>query len=115
MTTKTNQKPPPQKVTPISAAIKNRQEPAIPLPKPPRTKKTYIAAPLPIEGYVRKPSFLAALGISSTSFENGIKAGTIPAGILLTPRCRVWDVVVIRAYLASLKATNTNGVKADGL
>jgi len=92
-----------QKITPISAAIKNRQEPASPLPKPPRNKKTYVPAPLPLEGYVRKPSFLAALGVSSTSFENGIKAGKIPAGILLSPRCRVWDVAEIRAYLASLK------------
>ena len=28
----------------------------------PRTKKTYIAAPLPAEGYCRKPSILAVLG-----------------------------------------------------
>jgi len=47
MPSKTTQQTPPQKVTPISAAIKNRQKPASPLPKPPRIKKTYIAAPLP--------------------------------------------------------------------
>lgn len=62
-------------------------------------KKTYKPYPLPAEGYVRKPSILAVLGISSTSFDNGIKDGRFPAGKLLTPRCRVWPVAEIRALL----------------
>ncbi|MDP3875427.1 MAG: hypothetical protein Q8Q50_00440 [Methylobacter sp.] len=69
----------------------------------PRTKKTYIAAPLPAEGYCRKPSILAILGISSTSFDNGIKDGRFPPGKLLTPRCRVWPVSEIRALLDSIE------------
>ncbi|MDO9047319.1 MAG: hypothetical protein Q7U66_06220 [Methylobacter sp.] len=70
--------------------------------QPPRKKVTYIAAPLPTEGYCRKPSILAALGISSTSFDNGVKDGRFPAGKLLTPRCRVWSVTEIRALLAAI-------------
>lgn len=68
-----------------------------------RNKVTYIAAPLPSEGFVRMPSVLAVLGISRTSFINGIKAGKYPAGKLLSPKCRVWPVTEIRALLASIE------------
>jgi len=71
-------------------------------PQKPRNKITYIPAPLPAEGYVRLPSVLAVLGISRTSFHNGIKAKIYPAGKLLSPRCRVWEVSVIRSLLASI-------------
>jgi predicted DNA-binding transcriptional regulator AlpA len=67
--------------------------------KKPRNKITYINAPLPAEGYVRLPSVLAVLGISRTSFHNGIKAKIYPAGKLLTPRCRVWEVSTIRSLI----------------
>lgn len=66
-----------------------------------RRKITYVPAPLPAEGYVRLLSILAVLGISKTSFLNGVKAGKYPAGKLLTPRCRVWPVAEIRALLDS--------------
>ena len=105
MTTKTTQQTPSLKVTPISAAIKNVLEPANPLsnllPKP-RNKVTYIPAPLPPEGVVRLPSIMAFLNISKTGFLNGVKEGRFPAGRLLTPRCRVWDVASIRALVAEL-------------
>jgi prophage regulatory protein len=68
-----------------------------------RNKVTYIPAPLPSEGFVRMPSILAVLGISRTSFINGIKAGKYPAGKLLSPNCRVWPVTEIRDLLASLE------------
>jgi prophage regulatory protein len=68
-----------------------------------RNKITYTPAPLPAEGYVRKPSVLAVLGISSTGFNNGVKAGIYPPGKLLSPRCRVWSVDEIRALLASIE------------
>jgi prophage regulatory protein len=69
----------------------------------PRQKITYVPTPLPSEGYVREPSVLGVLGISKTSFHNGIKAGKYPAGKLLTPRCRVWSVGEIRDLLASIE------------
>jgi prophage regulatory protein len=69
----------------------------------PRKKITYTPSPLPQEGYCRLPSVIAVLGISKTSFIDGIKAGKYPAGKLLSPRCRVWDVSTIRALLASIK------------
>jgi len=69
----------------------------------PRKKITFIPGPLPAEGYVRKPSVLAVLGISNTSYNNGVKAGKYPAGKLLSPRCRVYNVVEIRALLASVE------------
>lgn len=68
----------------------------------PRKKITYIPAPLPDDGFVRLPSILAVLGISKTSFLDGIKAGKYPAGKLLSPRCRVWSVKEIRALLSQL-------------
>lgn len=69
----------------------------------PRNKVTYIPKPLPAEGYIRQPSFLNALGISRTSLRNGIKAGKIPPGKLLSPRCRVWNVNEVREYLTSIE------------
>ena len=107
MTTKNTQQAPRHKIKPISAAIKNELEPAspsVPLPKP-RKKTTYIPIPLPAEGYVRRPSVLAVLGISNSAYNNGVKAGIYPAGKLLSPRCRVYSVVEIRALLASLEAS----------
>ncbi len=99
MTTKSTQQAPRHKIKPISAAIKNGQKPANPLPKP-RNKVTYIPAPLSLDGVVRLPSILAFLNISKTSFLNGVKDGRFPAGRLLTPRCRVWDAASIRALVA---------------
>ena len=71
-------------------------------PKP-RNRITYTRAPLPAEGLVRLPSVLACLGISKNSFLAGVKNGIYPSGRLLTPRCRVWHVNDIRAFLASLE------------
>jgi prophage regulatory protein len=69
----------------------------------PRNKITYVPTSLPPEGVVRLCTVLAVLGISKTSFLNGIKEGKYPAGKLLSPRCRVWPVSEIRALLASLE------------
>ncbi|MBL1263882.1 helix-turn-helix transcriptional regulator [Candidatus Methylomicrobium oryzae] len=70
----------------------------------PRNKITYTPAPLPEEGFVRLPSVLAVLGISKTTFLDGVKSGKYPEGKLLSPRCRVYPVSEIRALLASLEA-----------
>jgi prophage regulatory protein len=67
----------------------------------PRNKITYTPTPLPNEGFARLPSVLAVLGISKTSFLDGIKAGKYPEGELLSPRCRVWRVEKIRALINS--------------
>ncbi|QWF69656.1 AlpA family phage regulatory protein [Methylomonas paludis] len=64
-----------------------------------RTKITYAAYPLPTEGFVRLPSVLAVLGVSKSSFLNGVKSGLYPAGKLLSSRCRVWSAAEIRALL----------------
>jgi len=71
--------------------------------KKPRTKLTYTSKPLPTEGVIRLPSIISALGISKTSFLDGVKANKYPAGILLSPRCRVWPVAQIRALLTELE------------
>ncbi|WP_019864789.1 helix-turn-helix transcriptional regulator [Methylovulum miyakonense] len=119
MPTKTNQQTPPHKIKPISAAIHHGQEATSPTIKPisaavhhgqeaasptpkPRNKVTYVPSPLPPEGVARLPSILAFLNISKTSFLNGVKEGRYPAGKLLSPRCRVWDVSDIRALVAKL-------------
>lgn len=69
----------------------------------PSNKITYVPAPLPPEGFVRLPSVLAVLGISKTTFLEGVKSGKYPEGKLLSPRCRVYPVSSIRALLASLE------------
>jgi prophage regulatory protein len=68
-----------------------------------RNKITYTPSPLPAEGYVRLPSVLAVLGISKTSFNNGVKTGKYPSGKLISPRCRVWEVSSIRGLLTSIE------------
>lgn len=72
--------------------------------KKPRNKVTYLAAPLPSEGVVRLPSLLAVSGMSKTRLYDGIKAGEIPPGKLLSPRLRVWPVADIREWLESIGA-----------
>jgi prophage regulatory protein len=69
----------------------------------PRNKITYVPTSLPPEGVVRLCTVLSVLGISKTSFLNGVKEDKYPAGKLLSPRCRVWPVSEIRALLASLE------------
>jgi prophage regulatory protein len=64
-----------------------------------RNKITYTPAPLPAEGFVRLPSVLGVLGVSKSTFLNGVKEGKYPAGTLLSSRCRVWPVADIRALL----------------
>lgn len=81
-------------VTPTKAPEKQKQ----------RNKITYVPGRLPVEGVVRLPSVLGVLGISKTSFLDGVRVGKYPAGKLLSPRCRVWSVIEIRALLASLEA-----------
>lgn len=68
-----------------------------------RQKITYTPAPLPDEGFVRLPSILAVLGISKTSFLDGVKTGKYPPGKLLSPRCRVWAASSIRELLTSIE------------
>jgi predicted DNA-binding transcriptional regulator AlpA len=69
----------------------------------PRKKITYTPCPLPDQGFVRLPSVLAVLGISKTSFLDGIKSGKYPPGKLLSPRCRVWAASSIRELLTSIE------------
>ena len=68
-----------------------------------RSKITYTPAPLPAEGFARLPSVLQALGISKTSFLDGVKSGKYPSGKLLSPRCRVWPVADIRNLIEEIE------------
>jgi prophage regulatory protein len=69
-----------------------------------KRKITYLPAPLPAEGVVRLPSFLAVLGISKCAFKRGVRQGIIPPGKLLSPRIRVWHVREIREFLTTLES-----------
>lgn len=67
-----------------------------------RRKITYVPSnELPKEGYVRKPTVLKLIGVSSTTWHNWIKAGIAPSGVLLSPRCRVWTAQSIREFMAN--------------
>lgn len=104
---KTITQSPRKTITPISAGIADALGNEKTDAKKTRAKITYVPKELPAEGYIRKPSFLMALGISNSSLHNGIKAGKIPPGKLLSPRCRVWNVNEVRAYLASIESEAT--------
>jgi|LakMenE18May11ns_1017448.scaffolds.fasta_scaffold9800992_1 prophage regulatory protein len=82
---------------------KPTNKPLAPITRAKRSKITYTATPLPAEGFARLPSVLQALGISKTSFLDGIKAGKYPQGKLLSPRCRVWPVSDIRNLIEQIE------------
>lgn len=69
----------------------------------PRKKVTYIASGLPAEGFCRLPQIVRVLGISKNTFLSGVKSGRYPAGILLSPRTRVWSVDSIRQLIEEIK------------
>jgi prophage regulatory protein len=62
---------------------------------------------LPAEGYVRikqiigcrKKGIPAVIPVSRTAWFAGVKAGRYPAGKLISPGVRVWDVAEIRGLL----------------
>lgn len=68
-----------------------------------KNRHTYTVKQLPSDGFVRLPSVLAVLGISKTSYINGVKEGKFPEGKLLSARCRVYPVSEIRALLSKIE------------
>lgn len=58
--------------------------------------------PLPQEGFVRLPQVLHVLGISKTTFWDGIKKGRYPAPIKIGRRIAVWKVQDIRELITQL-------------
>jgi predicted DNA-binding transcriptional regulator AlpA len=70
-----------------------------------RNKVTYVPKQLPDDpaALVRLPTLVAVSGRSRTSVLTDIKAGKIPPGRLISPRCRVWTAGEIREMLAKLE------------
>ena len=62
-------------------------------------KKTYVSMPLQSEGLARLPTVLSFLGISKTSFMNGVKTGKYPRPIKIGPRTSAWRVEDIRSLI----------------
>lgn len=54
---------------------------------------------LPNEGFMRIDSILAIFPISRSAWWAGVKAGTYPRGVKLSPRCTAWKVGEIRELL----------------
>jgi prophage regulatory protein len=52
----------------------------------------------------RKRGAAPIFPISRAKWWAGVASGAYPAGILLSPRCRVWSVESIRALIASTNA-----------
>lgn len=71
-------------------------------PPTPRTRRTYVAKPLPETGFVRLPSILAIFPISRSGLYNKVRAGEFPEPTKLGPRTSVWDVSAVREALAKL-------------
>lgn len=64
--------------------------------------------PLPQEGFIRLPQVLHVLGISKTSFWQGIKDGRFPAPVKIGPRTSVWRVEAVRALIESVSTGSAN-------
>jgi prophage regulatory protein len=68
---------------------------------------------IPVEGFLRvwqitgckKRGVAPILPISRSSFWSHVKSGKFPAGVLLSPRTRVFSVESVRKMLADLQAT----------
>lgn len=58
---------------------------------------------LPEHGFVRLPTILQVYPVSRASWWAGVKAGTLPAGVLLSARVRAWAVEDIRRLIAEAK------------
>ena len=58
---------------------------------------------LPTEGFVRLPVVLRVMGISKTSWWEGIKKGKFPKPAKFTSRTAGWHVDDLRALIAKLK------------
>lgn len=54
---------------------------------------------LPQTGFVRLPTILEVYPISRARWWKGVKDGTLPPGVLLSPRVRAWPVEAIRKLL----------------
>ena len=58
---------------------------------------------LPTEGFVRLPVVLRVMGISKTSWWEGIKKGKFPKPAKFAARTAGWHVDDLRALIAKLK------------
>ena len=67
-----------------------------------KTVENIDAKPLPREGFIRLPQVLNVLGMSKTSFMDGVRAGRFPAQVKLGPRMSAWRVEDIRELIARL-------------
>jgi prophage regulatory protein len=74
----------------LSKVKPNRIGPYDPVPELPKT------------GFVRLPTILSLIPISTASWWNGIKAGKYPKGISLGPRTTAWRVADIKALIESI-------------
>lgn len=54
---------------------------------------------LPQTGFVRLPTILEVYPVSRARWWKGVKDGTLPPGVLLSPRVRAWPVEAIRKLL----------------
>ena len=67
---------------------------------------------LPEIGYLRLPQIIgdrakgipAIIPVSRATWWAGVKSGRFPAGVLLGPRTRAWNVESIRALVAEMDA-----------
>ena len=64
-----------------------------------RTKKTFIALPLPETGFVREPTVLSVYPVSRAAWWAGVKAGRYPKAYKLGPRTTAWRAEDIRALI----------------
>ncbi len=63
---------------------------------------------LPSEGFVRLPVVIRILGISKTTWWNGIRQGRFPKAVKLGPRTSAWRVEDIRALISALTESGRN-------
>lgn len=58
---------------------------------------------LPIDGFIRLNEVLAILGLKKTTFQKGIREGTLPKPYKFGPRISLWSIEEIRSAVDKIK------------
>lgn len=58
---------------------------------------------LPIDGFIRLNEVLKILGLKKTTFQKGIREGTLPKSYKFGPRISLWSIEEIKSAVDKIK------------
>lgn len=61
---------------------------------------------LPIDGFIRLSEVLAILGVKKTTFQKGVREGTLPKPYKFGPRISLWSIEEIKLVVERIKTRN---------